>query len=88
MAIRVMDGAGKTIRYEVFLAGRMVDMTKVTGVEELDGDSVLFYTMEVADGETTLTAQHWSLPGEEEACKKIHALATKWLASNEGKATE
>lgn len=82
MAIRVTDKDGKTVRFEVFLVDRMVDMTKVTGVEELDGASVLFFTTETVGEKTALTAQHWSLPGEGEACKKIHALATKWLAIN------
>ena len=88
MAIRVTDKDGKTIRFEAFLVDRMVDMTKVTDVSELDGDSVLFFTKETVGEQTTMTAQHWSLPGEGEACKKIHALATKWLAINEAEAAK
>ena len=86
MAIRVRDGKGKTIKYEVSLVDRMVDMTKVTGVEELDGDSVMFYTTETVGEHTTMTAQHWNLPDGPR--DKIHALATKWLAINRGETTE
>ena len=88
MAIRVTDKDGKTIRFEVFLGDRMVDMTKVTGVEEIDGTSVMFYITETVGDKAKLTAHHWDLPGEEEARDKIHALATKWLAINEAEAAK
>lgn len=89
MAIRVTDKDGKTIRFEAMFVDRMVNLTGLYDIGEIDDDENLLLMIKDTDkdGVVTMQAQHWCVP--KVTRDKMLEIAQKWLALNkeEGRCT-